>query len=134
MGAGPSQKPDRSHLRDHDEVLMQPIAAFSGIEELRSKAGPKINQLTAPLNPMRGLRAEHSRGARAAAAARAHAGRKQAVGVRLDNHNRSSRRRQNLHKARTLGADSVDQLNFEFARNKNSMTVFMLRLRRVYHN
>ena len=113
---------------------MQPIAAFSGIEELRSKVGPKINQLTAPLNSMRGLRAEHSRGVEAARAASTHADRKEAVGVRLDNHNRSSRRLQNLRKVLTLGADSVDQLNFEFARNKNSMAVFMLRLRRVYHN
>jgi hypothetical protein len=113
---------------------MQPIAALSRIEKIRFKVGPKINQLTALVDRMRGLRADHTRGARAAAAARVHASSKEAAREQLDRNHSSWRRQGNFRKARIPGAGSVDQLNFEFARNKNSMTVFMLRLRRVYHN
>ena len=41
-------------------------------------------------------------------------------------------RSRTLRKKISVQTDLVDQLNFEFARNKNSMTVFMIRLRRVY--
>ena len=98
---------------------------------MRHNVGPKSNQLTAIGNSMDGFAAVHSRGVEAATAASTHAGHNGAEGERSSNHRRQSHRR-NLNKVSILNSDSVDQLNFEFARNKNSMTVFMIRLRRVY--
>ena len=114
---------------------MQSTAALSRIEKMRFNIRPKINQLTALVDPMRICFADHSCGVEAASAASAHAGRKvkeeeekRAQGLRKGAHRRK------LHKVSILDGDSVDQLNFEFARNKNSMAVFMIRLRRVYRD
>jgi hypothetical protein len=99
---------------------------------MRFNVGPQINQLTAIRNAMDDFFATvHSRGVEAAAAASTHAGYKEAGEERYGNHGSHSHRR-NLHKVSILRADSVDQLNFEFARNKNSMTVLTICLRRVY--
>jgi hypothetical protein len=110
---------------------MQRTAATSGIEEMRFNVGPMTNKPTALANSMRAYPAVHSQGVGAAAAASTHTGRNEAKEERSDN-NRSQSHRRKLYKVRILGADLADQLNFEFARNKYSMTVFMIRLRRVY--
>jgi hypothetical protein len=80
---------------------------------------------------MHGFAADHSWGVEAVTAASTHAGHKGVEEERSSNPRRQSRRR-NLHKVSILNTDSVEQLNFEFARNKNSMKVLMIRLRRVY--
>jgi hypothetical protein len=82
---------------------------------------------------MCGFPLDDSRGVEAASAASTHAGQEESEEGRLSNH-RSQSHRRNLHKISILGADLVDQLNFEFVRNKNSMSVFMIRLRRVYQD
>ena len=111
---------------------MQRTAALSRIEKMRFDVGLEINQLTAIRNAMADyFAAVHSRGVEAATAASTRAGNNGAEGERSSNHRRHSHRR-NLNKVSILNSDSFDQLNFEFARNKNSMTVFMIRLRRVY--
>jgi hypothetical protein len=92
---------------------------------------PKSNQLTAIGNVMDGFSADHSRGVEAATAASTHAGHKEAEQEWSSVH-RGQPHRRNLQKITILSADLDDQLNFEFARNKNSMNVFMIRLRRVY--
>ena len=97
----------------------------------RPNVGPKSNQLTASGNAMDGLTAVHSRGVEAATAASTHAGHKEAQQEWSSIH-RGQPHRRNLQKITILSADLDDQLNFEFARNKNSMNVFMIRLRRVY--
>jgi hypothetical protein len=106
-------------------------AALSRIEEMRFNMGPKSNQLTALGNMMCDFPADDSRGVEVATAASTHAGHKGVEEERSSNPRRQSHRR-NLHKVSILNTDSVEQLNFEFARNKNSMKVFMIRLRRVY--
>ena len=111
---------------------MQRAAATSRIEKMRFNVGPEINQLTAIRNAMIDyFSTVHSRGVEAAAAASTRAGHKGPEGDRSSHHRRHTHRR-NLNKVSILNTDSLDQLNFEFARNKNSMTVFMIRLRRVY--
>jgi hypothetical protein len=111
---------------------MQRTVALSRIEKMRVDVGLEINQLTAIRNAMDDyFAAVHSRGVGAAPAASTRAGHKVVEGERSGNHRRRSHRR-NLNKGTILNTDSVDQLNFEFARNENSMTVFMIRLRRVY--
>jgi hypothetical protein len=111
---------------------MQSIAASSKIEKMRFNVGLEINQLTVIRNAMHDyFAAVHCRGVEAATAASTHAGYKRVEGERSSNHRRHSHRR-NLNKVSILNSDSVEQLNFEFARNKNSMNVFMIRLRRVY--
>jgi len=112
---------------------MQRIAALSRIEKMRFKIRPTINRLTALVDPLRIFFADHSRGVEAASAASTHANRK--VKEDEEKKTRSTRNkphRRQFHKVSILGGDSDDQLNFEFARNKNSMNVFMIRLRRVY--
>ena len=132
LGARPSQKSDRSYLRDHDEVLMQRTVAPSRIEKMQGDVGSEINQLTAIRNAMNDyLVSVHSRGVEAAMAASTRTGHKGVEEERSSNH-RSQLHRRNLNKVSILNTDSVDQLNFEFARNKTSMPVFMIRLRRVY--
>lgn len=98
---------------------------------MRSNVGPKSNQLTAIGNAMDGFAAVHSRGVEAATAASTHAGHKEREEKQSGNHWIQFRSR-TLRKKISVQTDLVDQLNFEFARNKNSMTVFMIRLRRVY--
>jgi hypothetical protein len=111
---------------------MQRTVAPSRIEKMQCDAGLEINQLTAIRNAMDDyFAAVHSRGVEAATVASTRPGHKEADADRSRNHRRQSHRR-NLNKVSILNSDSVDQLNFEFARNKNSMTVFMIRLRRVY--
>jgi hypothetical protein len=111
---------------------MQRTAAPSRIEKMQFDVGLEINQLTAIRNAMDDyFAAVHSRGVEAATAASTRAGHKGAEAERSSNHRRHSHRR-NLNKVSILNSDSVEQLNLEFARNKNSMTVFMIRLRRVY--
>jgi hypothetical protein len=111
---------------------MQRAAAPSRIEKMRFDLGLENNQLTAIRNAMADyLAAVHSGGFEAPTAASTHAGHKGAEGERSSNHRRQSNRR-NLNKVSILNSDSIEQLNFEFARNKNSMTVFMIRLRPVY--
>jgi hypothetical protein len=111
---------------------MQRTAATSRIKEMRFNVGPKINQLTVIRNAMHDcFAAAHSRRVEAAMAASTRAGRKGAQEGRSSN-DRNQLHRRNMNKLSILNADSADQLNFEFARNKNSMNVFMIRLRRVY--
>jgi hypothetical protein len=111
---------------------MQRTAASSRIEKMRFSVGLEINQLTVIRNAMDDyFAAVHSRGDEAAMAASSRAGQKGAQEGRSSNHRNPSHRR-NLHKVSILNADLADQLNFEFARNKNSMKVFTNRLRRVY--
>jgi hypothetical protein len=74
--------------------------------------------------------AVHSRGVEAAMAASTRAGHNAVEGERSRNHHRQLHRR-NLNKVSILNADLDDQLNCEFTRNKNSMNVFTIRLRRV---
>jgi hypothetical protein len=128
---GPPQKPDRSHLRDYDEVLMQRTAALQGIEMLRINVGPKSNQITAIGNSAHEHAAVDSRGVDAATAASTHAGHKVAEEEGPSNH-RGPFQGRTLHKKISLRVDSIDQLNFEFKRNKHLMNVFTIRLRRVY--
>jgi hypothetical protein len=112
---------------------MQRTAAPSRIEKMQSDVGLEINQLTAIRNAMDDyFAAVHSRGVEAATAASTHAGHNGVEGERSSNHRRHSHRRK-LNKVSILNSDSIDQLNFEFTKNKNSMDVFMLRLRRIYH-
>ncbi len=101
---------------------------------MRFNIRPKINQLTALVDPMRIFFADHSRGAEAASAASAHAGRIMKEEEKRTHGNRHRPHRRKLRKVSILGADSADQLNFELARNKNSITVFTIRLRRVYRD
>jgi hypothetical protein len=61
-----------------------------------------------------------------------HAGHQQAAEGHSGNHQGQLHKR-NLRIKSSLKAESVNQLKFGFARNKNSMTVFMLHLGRVYH-
>ena len=100
---------------------------------MRFDVRPKSNQLTAIGNSTHGFAEVHSRGVEAALAASTHAGHKhkEAEKERSSNHRSQSRSRK-LRKVSILGSDSGDQLNFELVRNKNSMAVFMIRLRRVY--
>ena len=102
---------------------------------MRFEIRPTINRLTALVDRLRIFFADHPRGVEAATAASTHAGRK----VKEEEEKRTQEirkgaHRRKLHKVSILGGDSVDQLNFEFARNKNSMAVFMIRLRRVYRD
>jgi hypothetical protein len=110
---------------------MQRTAALSRIEEVRFNVGPKSHQPTTLGNMTCDFPADDSRGVEAATAAPTHAGHKGVQEERSSNPRRQSHRR-NLPKVSILNPDPFDQLNFEFARNKNSMTVFMIRLRRVY--
>jgi hypothetical protein len=111
---------------------MQRTVAPSRIEKMQGDVGSEINQLTAIRNAMDDyFVAVHCRGVEAATAASTRAGLKGVERERSSNHRQHSHRR-NLNKVSILNSDSIDQLNFEFARNKNSMTVFMIRLRRVY--
>jgi hypothetical protein len=110
---------------------MQRTAALSEIEEMQFDVGPKSNQLTALGNTMCGFPAADSRGVEAVSAASTQAGHQGVEEERSCNPHRQSHRRK-LHKVSILNADSIEQLNFEFAGNKNSMKVFMIRLRRVY--
>jgi len=109
---------------------MQRAAAFRRIIRMRFNVWPKSNQPTAIGNSTHGFAADHSRGVEAATAASTHACRKEKDWT--GNHPLQARSR-NLQKVGILTADFSDQLNFGFARNKNSMPVFMHRLRRVYH-
>ncbi len=111
---------------------MQRNAALSRIEKMRFDVGLEINQLKAIRNAMDDyFAAVHSRGVEAATAASTHAGHKEATKERHSHHRGHSHRR-NLYKVTIQNAGSADHLNFEFVRNKNSMNVFMFRLRRVY--
>jgi len=110
---------------------MQRAVALRRIDRMRHNVGPKNNQLTAIGNAMDGFAAVHSRGVEAATAASTHAGLNEAEKERSRIH-RGQPHRRNLQKITILSTDLDDQLNFEFARNKNSMNVFMIRLRRVY--
>jgi hypothetical protein len=112
---------------------MQPTAALQRIEMMRCDAGPESNQLTALGNRMCGFLAEDSRGVEAAVAASTHAGHEVAEGERSSSH-RGKPHKRILRRKITLQSGLVDQLKFEFTRNKNSMTVFMIRLRRVYRD
>src|SRR6202035_74813 len=98
------------------------------IEKMRFDIRPTINRLTALVNPLRIFFAGHSRGVEAAAAASTHAGRIVKDEERRTRGNRHKSHRRNVHKVSILREDFVDQLNFEFTRNKNSMKVFMIRL------
>jgi hypothetical protein len=114
---------------------MQRTAALSRIEYMRFNIRPKINKLTALVDPMRIFFADHSRGVEAASAASTHASRKlNEEEEKKTQGNRNEAHRRILYKVSILGGDSADQLNFELASNKNSMTVFMIRLRRVYRD
>ena len=108
---------------------MQSTAALQRIDGMKFYVWPMSNQLTAIGNAMDDLAAVHSRGVEAATAASTHAGHEE--GKRSSNH-RGQPHRRKLQKISIHSADLDGQLNFEFARNKNSMDVFMIRLRRVY--
>jgi len=107
---------------------MQRTVAPSRIEKMRFNVVLEINQLKVIRNALNDyFAAVRSRGVEAAAAASTHAGHR--VGREVQ-HSHSHTR--NLRKVSIQNADSFDQLNFEFVRNKNSMNDFMIRLRRVY--
>ena len=110
---------------------MQRTAALWRINRMRFDARPKSNQLTAIGNSVDGFAEVHSRGVEAAVAASTHAGHKEREEKQPDNHCGRLRGR-TLRKKISVQTDLVDQLNFEFAQNKNSMSVFTIRLRRVY--
>jgi len=114
---------------------MQRTVALQRTGMLRCNVGPKSNQLTALGNSIGGFVAEGSRGVEAAMAASTHAchSEAEANGIWSSNHV-GRRHRRILHKKISLKVDLVDQLNFEFSRNKNSMGVFTIRLRRVYQD
>jgi hypothetical protein len=80
---------------------------------------------------MHGVDAVNSWGVEAAAAASTHAGHKKAE-EKPSNIHRGRFHNGTLHKKISLTVGLAEQLNFEFARNKNSMNVFTIRLRRVY--
>ncbi len=100
---------------------------------MQCDAGPESNQLTALGNRMCGFLADDSRGVEAAVAASTHAGHEEAEEERSKSHHNKLHKR-NLRKEITLQSGLVDQLKFEFTRNKNSMNVFTIRLRRVYRD
>jgi|HubBroStandDraft_6_1064221.scaffolds.fasta_scaffold478883_2 hypothetical protein len=112
---------------------MQRTAALPRIDGMRFDVGPKSNQLTAIGNSMCSclqfvlgeLRPRRS-------GASTHAGCEE-VEEKRSGKCQGHFHKRNLRIEKSLNADSVDQLKFEFARNKNSMLVFMLRLGRVYH-
>jgi len=110
---------------------MQRTAVLRRIDRMRPNVGPKSNQLTASGNSAHEHAGIDSRGVEAAVAASTHAGLDEAEEERSRIH-RGQPHRRNLQKITILSTDLDDQLNFEFARNKNSMNVFMIRLRRVY--
>jgi len=113
---------------------MQRTAALQKTDMLRSNMRPKSNQVTALGNSLCGFAADDSRGVEAAAmSASTHASHTEANGKR-PGHHRGRPHRRTLHKKITLQTDLVDQWNFEFTRNKNSMGVFTIRLRRVYQD
>jgi len=77
-----------------------------------------------------GFDIENSRGDEAATAASSRAGLPEKD---LKSNRLSQPQARKLQKISILSADLCGQLKFEFAGNKNSMLVFMHRLRRVYH-
>jgi hypothetical protein len=91
---------------------------------------PKSNQLTAIGNLTNGFDTENSRGGEAATAASSRAGFPEKD---LKSNRSSQPQARKLQKISILSADLCGQLKFEFTGNKNSMLVFMHRLRRVYH-
>jgi len=110
---------------------MQHTAALQKIDGMKFHVGPKTNQLTAFEDAMRRFTAVRSRRVEAAMPASTHAGHQGALEQCLGA--RGSAVRSSLLWIQISGnADFMDQLNFESARNKNPMTVFMIRLRRVY--
>jgi hypothetical protein len=110
---------------------MQRTVALQRIDRMRFDVGPESNQLTAIGNSVDGFAEVHSRGVEAAVAASTHAGHKEGEEKQSDNHC-SQLRVRTLRKKISVQTGLVDQLNFEFMQNKNSMAVFMIRLRRVY--
>jgi hypothetical protein len=110
---------------------MQRTAALQRIDKMRFDVRPKSNQLTAIGNSTDSFFTDDSRGVEVAFAASTHAGHEEAKEERSINP-RESMHGRTMHKKISLMVDSVDQLNFEFKRNKNSMGVFTIRLRRVY--
>lgn len=112
---------------------MPGTAALRRIDSMGFDVGPEINQLAVIRNAMDDYFAVvHSREVEAASAASTHAGHKPTQEEPSSKHHRNGHMRK-LHKVSIVGADLVE-LNFEFARNKNSMTDFMIRLRRVYRD
>jgi hypothetical protein len=109
---------------------MEHATALRRIENMKFNVRPKSNQLTAIGNLTNGFDTKNSRGVEAATAASTHAGLKKKSG---SSHRLSQLHNGKLQKASIPSADFCGQLNFEFAGNKNSMIVFMHRLRRVYH-
>ena len=102
---------------------------------MRCDAGPESNQLTALGNRMCGFLPDDSRGVEAAVGASTHAVHVEAEAEEersKSHHNKLHKR--NLCKEITLQSGLVDQWNFAFTRNKNSMGVFTIRLRRVYRD
>jgi|SRR5580704_4901031 hypothetical protein len=112
---------------------MQLTAALRRINRMRFIVGPKANELTAIVNSPHKFAAVHSRGVEAATAASTHADYKDAEENFSRQHRSLALNRTSRKKIRLI-TDSGDLLNFEFTRNKNSMTVFMIRLRRVYRD
>jgi hypothetical protein len=110
---------------------MQRAAALQRIIKMRFNVWPEINQLTARGNSLHRISAIHSRGVEAAVAASTHAGHKKRQEVRSRNF-RSALRSRILHQENRPTTNSIAQLNFESAQNKNLMSLFMIRLRRVY--
>jgi hypothetical protein len=113
---------------------MPRTAALRRIDSLGFDVRPEINELAVIRNAMDDyFAAEHHRGVEAATAASTHAAQKHKKDEETSSKYRREAHRRKLHKVSILGADSVE-LNFEFARNKNSITDFMIRLRRVYRD
>jgi len=112
---------------------MQRTAALTRIEKVRLNVGPKSNQHTAIGSTLRDcLQFVLGELRPRLGGASTHAGHKDLEEKHSGNHQGQSYKG-NLRTESSLKADLVSQLKFEFARNKNSMPVFMLRLGRVYH-
>jgi len=113
---------------------MQRNAASRTIDGMRFDVGPKSNQLTAIGNSLRGcLQFALGELRPRPGGASTHAGRKKEIEEKRSGNHRGQSHKGNLRRESSLKANSADQLKFEFAGNKNSMRVFMLRLGRVYH-
>jgi hypothetical protein len=110
---------------------MQPTVAFQRIDLSRFDAGPKSNQAIVPGKTTHSFPAIHSGKVEAAAAASTHSGRPESE-KESPSHGRDGSHSGNFRGEMSVRTNLDDQLNFEFDGNKNSITAFMIRLRRVY--
>ncbi len=99
---------------------------------MRFVVGPNSKQLRALRNTVCGFSLLNFRGAEVTKVASAHAGCHENAVEESPSGIRSLRRGMNLRNGNSTRMENVNQLNFECVRNKNSIAVFIIRLRRVY--